>query len=195
MAEADYTFKILTLGESGVGKTCILKRYVDNTFMKTHLATIGIDFKSKIVNIDNKIIKIKVWDTAGQDRFRNITSQYYKGADGIVLVFDITDKESFKQVDYWINQISNSGICMVLVGNKSDEKDKRVVTFEEGKELADSLKVPYFETSALNGEGINLTFETLTKEILKKKNIVEPEGVIQLTSNSKRPKKNNGCCS
>ena len=103
-----HTFKILTIGESGVGKTCILRRFVEDKFLKNHLATIGIDFKTKNIIVDGVQVKLKIWDTAGQERFRNITNQYYKGADGIILVYDVTDRTSFEKIREWMNQIKQN---------------------------------------------------------------------------------------
>ena len=155
--EPSITFKILTIGESGVGKTCILRRFVENKFLKNHLATIGIDFKTKTLNINNQEIKLKIWDTAGQERFRNITTQYYKGADGIVLVYDVTDEASYEKIRDWMDQIlSNTQkdeIGLVLLGNKCDV-EPRNVTEEQGLKLAEELKINYFETSALTGQGL-----------------------------------------
>ena len=105
MNDDNYCFKILTIGESGVGKTCILRMFVEGKFLKNHLATIGIDFKTKNIEVDGTSIKLNIWDTAGQERFRNITNQYYKGADGIVLVFDLTDRKSFDKTREWMAQI------------------------------------------------------------------------------------------
>ena len=152
------TFKILTLGESSVGKTCILRRYVEGQFFKNQISTIGIDFKSKNLKINNHEIRLKIWDTAGEERFRNITSQYYKGAEGIILVFDLTKKESFDKINDWIKQIKlntqSDEIAIVLLGNKKDLVDMRVISFEEGKERAEAFGIKFFETSALDGSGI-----------------------------------------
>ena len=168
-SESSKTFKILTIGESGVGKTCILRRFVENKFLKNHLATIGIDFKTKTLNINNQEIKLKIWDTAGQERFRNITTQYYKGADGIVLIYDVTDDASYEKIRDWMEQIlSNTkreDIGLVLLGNKCD-MEPRAVTEEQGNKMAEELKVSYFETSALTGQGINEAFNELTRDIL-----------------------------
>ena len=170
MSTDNNTFKILTLGESGVGKTAILRRYVENKFEKHHLATIGIDYQSKTIKIKNKEIKLKIWDTAGQERYRNIASHAYKGADGIMLVYDITDEYSFSKITDWMEQInsnlSKNEIGIVLIGNKSDIEDRFIDT-EKGEEKAKEYGIQYFETSALNGNGINETFEGLAKQILK----------------------------
>ena len=170
MSTDNNTFKILTLGESGVGKTAILRRYVENKFEKHHLATIGIDYQSKTIKIKNKEIKLKIWDTAGQERYRNIASHAYKGADGIMLVYDITDEYSFSKITDWMEQInsnlSKNEIGIVLIGNKSDIED-RIIDTEKGEEKAKEYGIQYFETSALNGNGINEAFEGLAKQILK----------------------------
>ena len=199
--EPSITFKILTIGESGVGKTCVLRRFVENKFLKNHLATIGIDFKTKTLNINNQEIKLKIWDTAGQERFRNITTQYYKGADGIVLVYDVTDEASYEKIRDWMEQIlSNTqqdDIGLVLLGNKCD-MEPRVVTEEMGNKMAEELKISYFETSALNGQGIKEAFETLTKDIMKKKGVgegnSEASGVALNKGKKKKDKKDSDCC-
>jgi Ras-related protein Rab-1A len=198
--EPKYTFKILTIGESNVGKTCVLRRFVENKFLKTHLATIGIDFKTKNITVDDKEIKLKIWDTAGQERFRNITNQYYKGADGIILIFDITDQNSFDKIQDWINQINSNTqtdeIGLILIGNKKDLDSNRVITFKEGDALGKELGIKYFETSALSGEGIEEAFKYVAKEILKKKKLDnnDDKGKIDLESNKNRKKNKDGCC-
>ena len=196
--EPNATFKILTIGESGVGKTCILRRFVDNKFSKTHLATIGIDFKAKTLYINNQEIKLKVWDTAGQERFRNITTQYYKGADGIVLVYDVTDELSYGKIREWMDQIlSNTrqeDIGLVLLGNKCDVQP-RSVSAEMGIKMGEELKIRYFETSALTGQGINEAFEYLAKDIMNKKNLAignNYAGGVPLNKEKKK-KSENGC--
>ena len=194
-SEPSNIFKILTIGESGVGKTCILRRFVEDKFLKNHLATIGIDFKTKTLNINNQEIKLKIWDTAGQERFRNITTQYYKGADGIVLVYDVTDEASFDKIKDWMDQIlSNTNkdeICLILLGNKCDI-EKRSISYEQGKTLANELKVNFFETSAQTGQNIKEAFETLTADIMKKKKIGGDNNNIDLKKNKK--KKDSDCC-
>ena len=169
-----HCFKILTIGESGVGKTCILRRFVENKFLKNHLATIGIDFKTKNIEIDGTPIKLKIWDTAGQERFRNITNQYYKGADGIILVFDVTDQKSFEKIKEWMSQIKANTqadqIGRVLLGNKCDI-EPRTISKNDGEELGKELGIEYYETSAMKGDGIAQAFEFLAKNILTKKKI------------------------
>ena len=196
-SDSPNTFKILTLGESEVGKTSILRRFIENKFLKNHLATIGIDYRTKIIKVYGRDIRLKIWDTAGQERYHNITNHIFKGADGIVLIFDVTQESSFIKINDWIEQIksniSQEEICLILLGNKCDIEE-RMVSKEKGKEMADSLNVDYYETSALNGTGINEAFEALSKLIVKKKAILNGEGrtFSLATENSKKRKK--GCC-
>jgi small GTP-binding protein len=188
--KVDHTFKLLTIGESGVGKTCILLRYTDNKFSKHHLTTIGIDFKTKIVNYYTKKIKLYIWDTAGQERFRNIAQQYYNGADGIFLVFDVTDRNSYDKVTEWMKQIlsynTKDRIGIILLGNKIDAEN-RAVTTEEGTTLASDFGIKYFETSALTNFNLEEAFYCMVDEIaLKKKIEVKPndKGRITITKDN-----------
>ena len=166
--------KILTLGETTVGKTSLLNKFTENTFSKTQFATIGIDFKLKKININGKTIELKIWDTAGQERYRNLTKQYYKGADGILLIFDLTKKETFLKINDWIDQLNShfnqDEISIILIGNKKDLSD-REISYEEGNQRGKELNILYFETSAKTGENVNEAFNCLTNEILKKKGI------------------------
>jgi len=195
-------FKILTIGDGGVGKTSILRRYVENKFLKHHLSTIGIDFLSKTLKIKDKEIKLKIWDTAGQERYRQITSHIYKDADGIILVFDVTSEESFNQITDWMEQIKNNvskeEINLILIGNKCDLAD-RMVEKERGEEMAEKLKIKYFETSALTGQGINEAFEELAKQIFKNKNPNENISrnisiSYDKSEDALKKKKGKGCC-
>ena len=199
--EPKYTFKILTLGESGVGKTCILRRFVENKFLKNHLATIGIDFRAKTIQINGYEVKLKIWDTAGEERFRNITNQYYKGADGIILVFDLTNFDTMNKIRDWYNQIKNNtssnDIGLVLVANKSDLK--REVSNEECLNLSKELNIQLYETSALTGEGVNEIFEYITQEIISKKNYLDDTQANGVTlgigdNKNKNKDKKNDCC-
>lgn len=196
--------KILTIGESGVGKTCILLRYTDNKFIKHHLTTIGIDYKTKDVNLNNKSIKLKIWDTAGQERFRNITQQYYKGADGIVLVFDLTDRNSFEKVREWMRQIQTytqkDSIGIVLLGNKCDAENK-AVSLQEAQDIANEFNMKFFETSAMNNINIEESFRELSMEIVKIKEAKNAGSDNALDQSIKikpkdknEPKKKKGCC-
>ena len=191
----DHLFKILIIGESGVGKTCFLLRYAENSFVANHLLTIGIDFKIKVIEIEGKNIKLQIWDTAGQDRFRTITKTYYKGSHGVILVYDVCDERSFGNVKNWVNQIeqnAKSSICKVLVGNKCD-KAERVITEEQGRKLAEEYNMKFYETSAKTGQNVEETFRYLTGEILKiYKNKEGHTGGVTL--NGKDDKEHQGCC-
>ena len=153
----DVIYKIVLVGDSGVGKTNIMLRYINKEFNINTKATVGVEFGSKNVIIDKKIVKGQIWDTAGQERYRAITSAYYKGAHGAFVVYDITQRESFEAVDRWINDLRNNTderLEIILIGNKSDLEDKRQVKKEEGEEKAKEKEVAFMETSALNCNNI-----------------------------------------
>ncbi|CAD8162194.1 unnamed protein product [Paramecium pentaurelia] len=169
--EYDYLFKILLIGNSAVGKSSLLLRFADNVFNESFLPTIGVDFKIRTFDLNGKTVKLQIWDTAGQERFKTITNSYYKGAHGIILVYDVTDKQSFKDVENWLAEVekyANENVVRVLVGNKVDLESKREVTQEEGKELADSLNIRFIETSAKNSSNVEKAFITLANEIKAK---------------------------
>ena len=158
---------------------------------------IGIDFKIKIINLEGKLIKLQIWDTAGQERFRTITKTYYKGAHGIILTYDVTDQNSFKNIRNWIKQIeanAQTNVCKVLVGNKCDKPD-RAVTEEDGKKLADDFNMSFFETSAKTNQNVNEVFNFLTSEILKS-NAGKPqnEGNKKLSKTDGNKDGKKGCC-
>ena len=151
-----------------MGKSCLLLRFADDAFSDNYISTIGVDFKIQSLKLDNSTIKLQIWDTAGQERFRTITSSYYRGAHGIIVVYDVTDRETFDNVRHWLEEIdSNSGpnVEKLLVGNKCDLGSKRVVTFDQGKELADSLGISFIETSALSSINVDEAFLQLAKKI------------------------------
>jgi small GTP-binding protein len=166
----DTVYKVLLLGDSSVGKTCFLLRYCDRTFQEAHLSTIGLDYRLKTMTLkNNKNIKLQIWDTAGQDRFRALTKNYYKGANGIILIYDISTTQTFENVKVWINQIkeeANANVIIYLVGNKIDlPKDKRTVSEEEGQKLADEYKFLFKEASAKEGTNVNEIFQELVEKI------------------------------
>jgi small GTP-binding protein len=174
----DYLFKILLIGDSGVGKSNLLLQFSENKSCDSYITTIGIDFKIKTVEIDGKKIKMQIWDTAGQERFRTITQAYYRGAQGILIVYDRTNRESFLNVSKWLADISNhtsDSIVKMVIGNKLDVETKEPVTYEEGKELADKHGIHFFETSAKTGKNVGTTFETLAKEFIKSINGTQAE--------------------
>ncbi|CAE8584500.1 unnamed protein product, partial [Polarella glacialis] len=166
--EYDYLFKLLLIGDSGVGKSCLLLRFADDTYTESYISTIGVDFKIRTLDLDSKTVKLQIWDTAGQERFRTITSSYYRGAHGIIVVYDVTDKESFNNVKHWMQEIDKyaaDGVNKLLVGNKCDLSSKKVVSYDEAKELADSLTVQFMETSAKNALNVEQAFKMMAGEI------------------------------
>lgn len=168
--EFDYNFKILLLGESTVGKTCLLLRYADNSFTPNFVATLGVDFKIKTITLNNKSIKCQIWDTAGQDRFRTIVTNFYRGAQGILLVFDLTNINSFLKTTHWMGEIlkhAPQGIKILLVGNKSDLASKRMVDQKDAMAFAEKNGLKYAETSAKDGTGVAAAFEVLLGECVQ----------------------------
>jgi Ras-related protein Rab-1A len=194
--------KILIIGDSNVGKTSILLQYTSNFFQETHIATIGVEFKLKEIMLDNIEYKLNIWDTAGQERFKAITKSFFKAADGIVFVYDVTNKPSFENIKNWIKDAESKAndFKIIIVGNKIDLNDSREVSFEEGKNLAKKKNCPFFESSAKDKINIDEIFITLLEEILKaqknikeeKKNEGENKIILEKDDNSKT--KSKGCC-
>ena len=191
--------KIITLGNSSVGKTSIIKQYTNKTFEADLINTIGIDVKNHETTIEGIQIKVRIWDTAGQERFRSIQKQYYNQVNGILFVYDITNRESFDIIPQWlenVNEIANDkNFIGVLLGNKSDLFNMRVVSKEEGEQLGNKYNFKFFETSALNGECIDQAFYSLFYEIMKKNNLLNKKDdnrnsieVIEKDSNNKNGK-------
>lgn len=167
------------VGESGVGKSSLLLRYCDDSFTPSFITTIGIDFKIKTVQVANKIVKLQIWDTAGQERFRTITSAYYRGVMGVVLVYGVDDMKSFNNIEMWIQQIgkqSRSDSVKVLIGNKCDS-ESRVVSYDEGKHMADRYGMPYIETSAKNNINVDKAFSDLIENVYQNL-IIEKEKLV-----------------
>ncbi len=186
-------YKILLLGDSTVGKTCFLLRYMDDSFLDLHMATIGLDYRLKTMILeDQKIVKVQLWDTAGQDKFRAITRNYYKGASGIILLFDVTNIKSFENIKKWINEIKeeiSEKVSIILIGNKIDNANERKISKEQGEKLASEIGVKFFETSAKTGEGINECVFYLVKKIFENDPEVKNKGRnLKHKSNKKR------CC-
>ncbi|KAL7559970.1 hypothetical protein ACA910_014281 [Epithemia clementina (nom. ined.)] len=167
-APYDMQIKLLMIGDSGVGKTCLLLRYANDSFSPTFITTIGIDFKIKNVDIDGTRIKLQIWDTAGQERFRTITTSYFRGAQGILLVYDVTDRRSFESIRNWISQIQQHAdvhVNKILVGNKCDMKDEKVVSTQEGENLAKEFGIPFAEVSAKNDINVDKSFKDLATAV------------------------------
>lgn len=164
----DYLYKLLLIGDSGVGKSCLLLRFADDTYTDSYISTIGVDFKIRTIQLDGKTIKLQIWDTAGQERFRTITSSYYRGAHGIIVVYDVTDKSTFSNIKQWLQEIDRyacENVNKLIVGNKSDLEDKRAVDTQMAKEYADTIGVPFLETSAKKAENVETAFITMAREI------------------------------
>ena len=172
-------FKIVLVGDSSVGKTNLFLRYIKNEFDPQSKATIGVEFGTKIIKINNYNIKIQIWDTAGQERYKSITSAYYKGAQGAFLVYDITNKTSFLNIDKWIRDLKNNGdekIVLFLIGNKNDLDDDRVIDTNEGKNKAKENKMFFLETSAKNNDNVNKAFDEIINNIFNVyKTLIEEE--------------------
>ncbi|CAN1259166.1 Ras-related protein RABD2b [Linum perenne] len=187
-SEYDYLFKLLLIGDSGVGKSCLLLRFADDSYLDSYISTIGVDFKIRTVEQDGKTIKLQIWDTAGQERFRTITSSYYRGAHGIIVVYDVTDLESFNNVKQWLSEIdryASENVNKLLVGNKSDLTANRVVPYETAKTqpcylmftvllkqlfaslqaFADEIGIPFMETSAKNAANVEDAFMAMSAAI------------------------------
>jgi Ras-related protein Rab-1A len=196
--EYDFLFKLLLIGDSGVGKSCLLLRFADDTYTESYISTIGVDFKIRTIELDGKTIKLQIWDTAGQERFRTITSSYYRGAHGIIVVFDVTDLESFNNVKQWLHEIdryASENVNKLLVGNKCDLTSKRAVTTEQAKEFADSLGIEYLETSAKNATNVERAFTTMAAQI-KARYKTQPQGTgaANVRVGSGQPVGKSGCC-
>ena len=193
----DYLFKLLLIGDSGVGKTCILFRFSDDAFSSQFISTIGIDFKIRTIDLDGKKIKLQIWDTAGQERYITITTAYYRGAMGIMLVYDVTNEKSFANIKNWIRNIdlhSSTGVEKMILGNKCDMNDRRQVSKERGEELAIEYGVKFYETSAMSSTNIEEAFFTLARDIkykMEKGAITfgreDPKPIISPNGKNRRP--------
>ena len=203
-------FKIVLIGDSNVGKTNILSKYLQNEFNPDSKATVGVDFGSKTININNNVIKAQIWDTAGTEKYRSITNAYYKGAKGAFVVYDISRKASFNNIDKWLFDLKNNGdenINIIIIGNKIDLENQREVTTEEGEKKAIINKASFIETSAKNGDNIEKAFnlmienvyENFKKENENKENIdseeLNKEKILNLNSNNENQIKKKKCCS
>ena len=240
----DYLFKLVLIGDSGVGKSCLLLRFAvsdnflivvdekciqvcivntnirlfsndgrrltisallvhffqDDAFTESYISTIGVDFRFRTVKIDKKTVKLQIWDTAGQERFRTITSAYYRGADGIIMVYDVTSMESFEHVNDWLKEVNRyaaEGTVKLLVGNKSDRTADKVVTEEQAKEFADELGIAFLETSAKSAKNVEEAFLTMAGELIRQRDArgggSEGKNGIDLNASKKEPILKN-CC-
>ena len=189
-----HVFKLLLLGDSTVGKTCFLMRFTENTFQEIHMSTIGLDYRFKKMTLENQeVATVQIWDTAGQDRFRAITKNYYKGAHGILLIYDVTNQKSFDNVKNWVGQIRENAsekAIIYIVGNKVDDTAHRVVSKEQGEETAKEFNLKFYEASAKEDINIAPTFQALVNDIYK---VSGDEGAAGGKLKKGTGKK--GCCS
>ena len=168
--EYDFIFKVLLLGNSDVGKSSLLLRYVDSVWNDAFVPTIGVDFKVKTLTINEKKVKMQIWDTAGQERFRTVVATYFRGAHGILLLYDVTNKDSFKNLESWLIEIEKNAkekVLKILIGNKCDLNDDREITTEEGKAFALRNGMEFMETSAKMNTNVTEAFETLGKLMIE----------------------------
>jgi len=203
-ADYDYLMKIIVAGESGCGKSSLLQQYVDKSYIETFIATIGVDFKIKNIALSSgKIAKLQLWDTAGQERFKTIVASYWRNADAVVFVFDVTDLKSFNSVQTWaeeVNKYAKQQVQKILVGNKTDLSSKRVVTQEMGEQLARDLGITYIETSAKTAVNVDRAFTTIAETTAANyqhihginKTPQKPKGLIP---DSEPVERTGGCCS
>mmetsp|Transcript_27356 Transcript_27356/g.49239 ORF Transcript_27356/g.49239 Transcript_27356/m.49239 type:complete len:206 (-) Transcript_27356:217-834(-) len=190
----DHLFKLVIIGDSGVGKSCLLLRFADDSFSENYISTIGVDFRFRTIYIDGRSVKLQIWDTAGQERFRTITSAYFRGADGALIVFDKTASQSFEHVPEWVSEIKkySENSVRLLVGNKSDQVENCQVNTETAVQFATSYGMEYIETSALNSSGVEDAFIKLAKSLMQRKQVEKAVDNKKLGQTDKKPIKS--CC-
>lgn len=191
----DYLFKIVIIGDSHAGKSCLMNRFADNEFSSSFISTVGIDFKVKTIELEGKKIKIQIYDTAGQCRFRTLSRAYYRGANGCILAYDSSERESFDHIEYWLEQIrmySTKAFVPIIVGNKIDLIKK--VQTDELKVLSEKFNCRVFETSAKENIGVDLLFKELISDMLKASTttITLPAPAVELSAEAPKTRK---CCS
>jgi len=201
--EYDYLFKVVLIGDSGVGKSNLLSRFTRNEFNLESKSTIGVEFATRSIQVEGKTVKAQIWDTAGQERFRTITSSYYRGAHGIIVVYDVTDAESFNNVKQWLNEIDRyacENVNKLLVGNKCDLVQKKTVDFDTAKAFADKLDIPFLETSAKQGSNVEKAFLTMAAEIKNSMAVQPPpkpadnKGKVDISNTEAVSQEKNTCC-
>lgn len=193
----DYLFKVLLIGSSNVGKTSLLMRFADQIYQETYISTIGVDFRFRTVIVDGKKISLQIWDTAGQERFKSIVSSYYHGADGVIICYDITDMDSFEQMENWMGELNSKidgNVIKLIVGNKADKEDERLVSESMAEQFAHQNKCNYIETSAKTSTSVDTAFLMITHELIK----MRQKQIGQIGIINQSPKKNNNsevkCC-
>ncbi|EYB88166.1 hypothetical protein Y032_0251g172 [Ancylostoma ceylanicum] len=188
--EVDHSFTVMLLGDSCTGKTCLLVRYKDGAFLNNNfISTVGIDYRNKVIEMENKKIKLQIWDTAGQERFRSVTAAYYRDADALLLVFDVSNRASFENVRSWLAQIREYGkesVQVTLVGNKCDLGSSRTVRSDEARHLAASYSIPYIETSAKTGHNVNQAFLDIARRLIESSTGEKCGEVVDLATSDSR---------
>ncbi|XP_033628087.1 ras-related protein Rab-35-like [Asterias rubens] len=200
--EYDHLFKLLIIGDSGVGKSSLLLRFADNTFSGTYITTIGVDFKIRTIDLNGERVKLQIWDTAGQERFRTITSTYYRGTHGVIVVYDVTSAETFVNVKRWLHEIEQNCdvVSRILVGNKNDCPERKVVLTEDATNFAEQMGIQLFETSAKENINVEEMFNAITELVLKQKKENAAKQTAQDNSQTvklngrKGNKSKSGCC-
>ncbi|XP_038619859.1 ras-related protein Rab-26 [Tachyglossus aculeatus] len=194
----DVAFKVMLVGDSGVGKTCLLVRFKDGAFLAgSFISTVGIDFRNKVLNVDGVKVKLQIWDTAGQERFRSVTHAYYRDAHALLLLYDVTNKASFDNIQAWLAEIqeyAQQGAVLMLLGNKVDSAQDRAVRREDGEKLARGYEVPFMETSAKTGLNVDLAFMAIAKELRYRSGQLPHEPQFKLHEYVKKEVRGQGCC-
>ncbi|XP_032067349.1 ras-related protein Rab-37 isoform X1 [Thamnophis elegans] len=194
----DVSGKVMLLGDSGVGKTCFLVQFKDGAFLSgTFIATVGIDFRNKVVTVDDVKVKLQIWDTAGQERFRSVTHAYYRDAQALLLLYDITSKVSFDSIRAWLTEIhdyAQKDVVIMLLGNKADMSSERVIRTEDGESLAREYGVPFMETSAKTGMNVELAFLAIAKELKQRAVNQLDEPRFQIHDYIESEKRRSNCC-
>ncbi|XP_077983873.1 ras-related protein Rab-30-like [Glandiceps talaboti] len=200
MEDYRYLFKVVLIGNAGVGKTCLVRRFTQGLFPPGQGATIGVDFMIKTVKVGDDKVKLQIWDTAGQERFRSITQSYYKSADALVVVYDVTSFESFRWVPEWLKEIEEYGrsrVITVLVGNKTDLVQDREVSMQQGATFAETHEMRFLETSAKEADNVDKLFLDVAKELTEKVVTSEMENTtdnIAICSNNHTVSATYNCC-
>lgn len=175
-SSSPYKLRMIVVGNSGVGKSSVVSQYVESEFDGDMIGTVGINFKNKTVQIDNKTLQLQIWDTAGEERYWSITPAYCRKADGVILIYDITNSKTFESILFWKGKVieySPEGVELMLVGNKLDMKNERAISEDTGREAASRIGSSFFEVSAMTGENIPEAFEALAKAIVRRKDLSE----------------------
>uniref|UniRef100_A0A8C4KC09 small monomeric GTPase n=1 Tax=Dromaius novaehollandiae TaxID=8790 RepID=A0A8C4KC09_DRONO len=190
--------QVMLVGDSGVGKTCLLVRFKDGAFLAgSFISTVGIDFRNKVLTVDGVKVKLQIWDTAGQERFRSVTHAYYRDAHALLLLYDVTNKASFDNIQAWLTEIheyAQQDVVLMLLGNKVDSAQDRVVKREDGEKLAKEYGVPFMETSAKSGLNVELAFTAIAKELKHRSMKLPNEPKFKLHDYVKKEVRGSGCC-